>query len=92
VHFPLHVPAAQPAAQPGAAQPPLGITVGGETRVWREGEPLVFDDTYEHSTWNDTGGDRVVLLFDLWHPDLAAGEVEAIVGMFDDARRRGLLK
>lgn len=32
---------------------------------------------------------RVVLLFDIWHPDLAAGEVEAITGMFEEARQKG---
>jgi aspartyl/asparaginyl beta-hydroxylase (cupin superfamily) len=99
VHLPLQVPsgtAAPPSAAGGQASgatlPPLGITVAGETRTWVEGEPLVFDDTYEHSTWNATSGERVVLLFDLWHPDLSAAEVGAVVDMFEGARRQGLLK
>lgn len=38
------------------------------------GKCLVFDDCYEHEVWNKTKRERVLLLFDLWHPDLA-GEV-----------------
>lgn len=41
------------------------LRVGGETRGWREGTWLVFDDASEHEAWN--AGDRVrtVLLLDL---------------------------
>ena len=35
---------------------------------WAEGETLVFDDTYEHEVWNDTGGTRVVLLIQFERP------------------------
>jgi len=41
-----------------------GLTVGGETRRWREGEVLVFDDRVEHAAWNDHEEERVVLLLD----------------------------
>ncbi len=34
-------------------------------QVRREGEIFVFDDIYEHEVWNDTGEERVILLFDL---------------------------
>jgi aspartyl/asparaginyl beta-hydroxylase (cupin superfamily) len=40
------------------------IRVGGELRTWREGESLVFDDTYEHEAWNETAVPRVVLFVD----------------------------
>ena len=40
----------------------LGLSAGGETRAWRAGECLVFDDTREHEAWNRGAGDRVVLL------------------------------
>jgi beta-hydroxylase len=36
--------------------------------VWREGEIVVFDDTFEHEVWNDTSEERVVLLFDFDRP------------------------
>lgn len=45
-----------------------GITVGGETRHWREGGGMFFDDTYPHSAWNNTDQDRVVLFIDILRP------------------------
>lgn len=45
-----------------------GISVGGELRHWREGEGMLFDDSYEHSAWNDTDGTRVVLFLDVMRP------------------------
>ena len=42
----------------------VGIRVGDEMRTWREGECLVFDDTFEHEAWNRTQNDRIVLLVD----------------------------
>ncbi len=35
----------------------LGISVGGQIAHWSEGQSLVFDDTFEHSAWNDTDAD-----------------------------------
>jgi beta-hydroxylase len=46
----------------------LGIKVGEETAHWEEGKSLVFDDTYLHSVWNDTGKTRVVLFLDVERP------------------------
>jgi len=42
----------------------LGLDVGGETIKWRQGKCVVFDDKYEHSAYNFTTEDRVVLLVD----------------------------
>ncbi len=41
---------------------------------WAEGETLVFDDTYRHEVWNDTGGTRVVLLIQVARPLRAPGK------------------
>jgi beta-hydroxylase len=41
-----------------------GLRIGGETRGWREGESLIFDDTHEHEAWNDSDENRVVLFVD----------------------------
>ena len=35
---------------------------------WAEGQALVFDDTYRHEVWNDTGATRVVLLIQFERP------------------------
>ena len=44
--------------------PDCALCVDGETRSWREGECLVFDDTSEHEAWNRSKAERVVLLLD----------------------------
>ena len=70
-HLPLIVP------------PDCGFRVGGETRQWEEGKLLIFDDTIEHEAWNEGQSERVVLIFDVWHPDLDADERRAISVMFE---------
>ena len=59
---------------------------------WEVGQPVFFDDCYQHNVWNHTPSDRVVLLFDMWHPDLTREEKLAIVDMFEHARTQGWLK
>jgi aspartyl/asparaginyl beta-hydroxylase (cupin superfamily) len=55
--------------------------VGGETREWRRGEAFVFDDTIEHEAANPSPQLRVVLIVDLWHPDLTAIERAAVAAL-----------
>ena len=57
------------------------IRVGAETRHWREGSCLVFDDHFEHEAWNHTDEDRIVLIVDMWHPGLSATEVRLLEGL-----------
>lgn len=44
------------------------MRVDDQKCVWRPGECLVFDDTYDHEVLNDTPQERVVLLFDFERP------------------------
>ena len=46
--------------------------MGDETRPYREGELMIFDDSYEHEVWqlSEKAGVRVVLLIRFWHPDI----------------------
>lgn len=60
-----------------------GFRVGRETREWREGEVMVFDDTVEHEAWNDSDEDRLVLIFDIWRPEITQEEREQIVALFE---------
>jgi aspartyl/asparaginyl beta-hydroxylase (cupin superfamily) len=46
----------------------LGIRVEKDVYHWREGEAVVFDDTYEHEAWNRTPHTRVVLFVDFTKP------------------------
>ncbi|MGH7023528.1 MAG: aspartyl/asparaginyl beta-hydroxylase domain-containing protein, partial [Caulobacteraceae bacterium] len=60
-----------------------GLRVGNQTRAWSEGEALIFDDSIEHEAWNDSDKTRVVLLFDIWRPELTDEErtlVSALLG------------
>lgn len=50
------------------------LRVGGEDHHWREGEVVVFDDTYDHEAWNRSSRIRVVMIFDLWNPFLTQAE------------------
>ena len=59
-----------------------GIRVGAETRSWREGEMLVFDDSFEHEAWNRGTGDRTILLFEIWRPDIDADERAQLTRIF----------
>lgn len=69
------------------------ITVAGEQRTWQDGKCIVFDDTYLHSVKNDNSNKcRVILLIDIWHPDLTKEERHAIVDMFKIAENKGWIK
>ncbi len=41
--------------------PDTGLRVGEETRPWEEGKSVIFDDTYEHETWNRSNKTRIIL-------------------------------
>ncbi|WP_194953276.1 aspartyl/asparaginyl beta-hydroxylase domain-containing protein [Sphingopyxis solisilvae] len=71
-HLPLIVP------------PDCGFRVGNQVRQWEESKLLIFDDTIEHEAWNDSNQDRVVLIFDIWRPELSAQEREEIAAFFAD--------
>lgn len=58
-----------------------GIRVDGQSRQWREGKCLVFDDFLIHEAWNHTAADRIVLIVDLWHPGLTDEEIRLLQGL-----------
>lgn len=57
------------------------LRVGDETLTWQEGECLIFDDSFKHEVWNDSDERRVVLVVDLWHPELTREELRLIEGL-----------
>lgn len=59
-----------------------GIRVAGETRSWKDGEFLLFDDTYLHDTWNRSARPRLLFHTGVWHPDLTPLEIDALAGWF----------
>lgn len=74
VHLPLIVP---------AANPPCRLRVGAETHAWREGEVVIFDDSFEHEAWNPSTELRVVLLFEVWRPELSELERGLVIRLFE---------
>jgi len=71
-HLPLIVP------------PGCRFRVGDEVREWEEGKLLIFDDTIEHEAWNEGPEDRVVLIFDIWRPELTPQEKRELSLLFSD--------
>ncbi|GBF58591.1 hypothetical protein PbB2_02277 [Candidatus Phycosocius bacilliformis] len=55
--------------------------VGNQVRLWERGRAWVFDDTIEHEARNQGTGTRVVLIFNIWHPDLTAEERELVAAL-----------
>ena len=71
-HLPLIVP------------PGCRFRVGNEVREWEAGKLLIFDDTIEHEAWNDSAEDRVMLIFDIWRPELTEQEKHELFLLFSD--------
>ena len=70
-HFPLFVPEE------------AYLRVASDPRPWTEGKMVIFDDSYEHEAANlSEKEERVILLIDIWHPDLVKEEIHEIEGMF----------
>ena len=70
-HLPLIVP------------PNCALRVGNDTRTVVEGKAWVFDDTIEHEAWNRSGETRVILLFEIWRPELTLEERALVSAMFE---------
>lgn len=61
--------------------------VNQQQHPWREGEVLVFDDTYLHEEWNRSTAPMLSLRVDLWHPDLSIVEQQALKQLFEAISR-----
>ncbi|XP_034652932.1 aspartyl/asparaginyl beta-hydroxylase isoform X2 [Drosophila subobscura] len=48
------------------------LRVAEQEITWREGELIIFDDSFEHEVWHNGTRPRLVLIVDMWHPDLTA--------------------
>jgi len=70
-HLPIIVP------------PGCRFRVGNEEREWVTGKAWAFDDTIEHEAWNDSPETRVILLFDVWRPELSDDERKLVIALFE---------
>ena len=57
--------------------------VGNEVRPWVEGRAWAFDDTIEHEAWNRSAETRVILLFEVWRPELTEEERARVCAVFE---------
>lgn len=73
-HLPLIVP------------PECVLRVGNQQRSWREGELLIFDDSMQHEAWNRSDRQRIVLIFEIWRPEIGEGDREAITLLLEAAQ------
>ncbi len=73
-HLPLLVPG------------PAWLRVGAKRHNWREGELVVFDDSFEHEAKNEASETRVVLLFDIWRPELTPAERDQVARLMGSIR------
>ena len=77
---------------PLVAPPGYKMRVGRDVRTWDEGKLMVFDDSFVHEVWHEEGVERLgvegfpgraVLIFDIWHPQVAADQRSAIQYIYD---------
>jgi aspartate beta-hydroxylase len=66
----LHLGLVVPEGADGA--PCARLTVGNATNAWRDGEALLFDDSWRHEVRNECGAERVVFQVVVGHPRLKA--------------------
>ncbi len=74
-HLPLIVPAG------------CYFRVGNDERQWQKGKAWVFDDTIEHEAWNSSDQVRVVLIFDIWRPELSDEERGLVAALMEAVDR-----
>jgi aspartyl/asparaginyl beta-hydroxylase (cupin superfamily) len=70
-HLPLIVP------------PDCTLRVGNQVEPVERGKLMIFDDSIEHEAWNRSDATRVVLLFEVWRPELSADERAALTILFE---------
>ena len=60
------------------------ITNGGVKRTYKVNEPMLYDTTFLHSTYNEGAEDRVVLHVDFWNTlDMTADEIMGMTYIYD---------
>lgn len=67
---------------PVITPPGCVFRVGNDVREWRDGQAWAFDDAIEHEAANTSDRDRIVLIFDVWKPDLTAEERDLVTALF----------
>lgn len=64
------------------------LRVGPEVCALEQFKCLVFDDSFQHEAWNDSEEPRIVLIVDIWHPDLSDQEIKFLDFLRNNQLRR----
>jgi aspartyl/asparaginyl beta-hydroxylase (cupin superfamily) len=59
------------------------LRVGADTRITERGRAWAFDDSINHEAWNESNFERVILLFDVWRPDVREDERHYIKALLE---------
>jgi aspartate beta-hydroxylase len=59
------------------------LRVGNDTRQVERAKAWVFNDTIEHEAWNSSSEPRVVLIFDIWRPELTVEERDLVAALIE---------
>jgi hypothetical protein len=62
--------------------PGCGLRVQGIVGQWEQARCITFSDRFLHEAWNWSTRRRVVLVVDLWHPNLSDHEIQLIEGLY----------
>ncbi|KAK7078093.1 hypothetical protein SK128_018486, partial [Halocaridina rubra] len=46
------------------------LRVANKMLIWENGKIIIFDDSWEHEVWHNGTTYRLILIVDIWHPDL----------------------
>jgi aspartyl/asparaginyl beta-hydroxylase (cupin superfamily) len=65
------------------------LRVGNETRTVEAGKMMIFDDSIEHEAWNHSNDMRVILLFEIWRPELTAAERAGLTALYESVTTYG---
>lgn len=78
IHLGLDVPL-QPQNKYGK-KPPSHIRITNQYKTWKNGEMLIFDDSFDHEVFHNDprNGTRLILIIDMWHPHLTENQIASL--------------
>jgi aspartate beta-hydroxylase len=59
------------------------LRVGDDTRQVVKGKAWLFDDSINHEAWNSSDQTRVILLFEIWRPEMTQDECNLVAAMLE---------
>lgn len=62
------------------------LRVVNEYLYWKNGKYIFFDDSFDHEVWHfdSRNRSRLVLIIDMWHPDLTGRQIASLESSFPD--------